>query len=164
MELLQRLAADARDSFSGQVVAITGSRGKTIVKEWLGEILGDEAARSPRSFNSQVGVPLSLIAAQREKSFGFFEAGVSEPGEMQRLENMLRPHIAVVTNITSEHDSGFTTHKEKIDEKLRIARRAEFIVYCADDKDIAAGVMDLRNRENSSLKEITWSTKTFPPM
>jgi alanine racemase len=162
MELLQRLAADARDSFSGQVVAITGSRGKTIVKEWLGEILGDEAARSPRSFNSQVGVPLSLIAAQREKSFGFFEAGVSEPGEMQRLENMLRPHIAVVTNITSEHDSGFTTHKEKIDEKLRIARRAEFIVYCADDKDIAAGVMDLRNRENSSLKEITWSTKNIP--
>ena len=161
LEYLHRLGAEARDSLNGKVIAVTGSRGKTIVKEWLSMTAPVSTTKNPRSFNSQIGVPLSVISAATHHicTCHIFEAGVSEPGEMDRLEAIIRPHLAVITNITEEHDSGFADHKEKIAEKLRIARRAEKIVYCADDDDIAAGVEALRKECNPGISAISW-TKT----
>lgn len=158
---LQDTAVKARDTLQGDIIAVTGSRGKTIVKEWLSMTAPVNTTKNPRSFNSQIGVPLSVISAAKHPGHTchIFEAGVSEPGEMDRLEAIIRPHLAVITNITEEHDSGFATHSEKIAEKLRIARRAEKIVYCADDADIAAGVGTLRKECNPGISAISW-TKT----
>ncbi|MDE6542895.1 MAG: alanine racemase [Muribaculaceae bacterium] len=155
-EYLQQLGAEARDLFDGHLVAVTGSRGKTIVKEWLAALLGNGTARSPRSFNSQIGVPLALIEAERNAAYGIFEAGVSETGDMARLEKILRPDTVIITNITDEHDSGFIDREEKTCEKLRLARKAKTIVYCADDSLIAKNITRIKNPR---LRGVTWSSK-----
>lgn len=161
MEYLQRLGAEARDRLKGHLTAVTGSRGKTIVKEWLAALLGAESTRSPRSFNSQIGVPLSLISADKNALHGVMEAGVSEVGDMARLEEILRPDTVVVTNITDEHDGGFPDRQAKINEKLGLALHASTIVYCIDDPRMAQAVAALKSSANQGLREMVWSAKGY---
>ncbi|GAA4318514.1 bifunctional UDP-N-acetylmuramoyl-tripeptide:D-alanyl-D-alanine ligase/alanine racemase [Flaviaesturariibacter amylovorans] len=127
---LQALAAHHRTQFSIPVIGITGSNGKTIVKEWLYQLLEPEhrIVRSPRSYNSQIGVALSVWQMTAGHSLALFEAGISQPGEMARLAAMIRPTIGVLTNIGSAHDEGFVTTEEKQHEKGRLFEGADVII------------------------------------
>lgn len=126
LEALQQLAAFHRRQFHIPVIGITGSNGKTIVKEWLYQLLQPEhtIVRSPRSYNSQIGVPLSIWLMNEKHTLGIFEAGISRPGEMERLENMIRPTIGVFTNIGDAHSEGFTSQEAKEKEKRVLFREA----------------------------------------
>ena len=170
LQALQDLAAFHRRKFHVPVVGVTGSNGKTIVKEWLFQLLWDtkKIVRSPRSFNSQVGVPLSILEMDNEDELAIFEAGISEPGEMQRLEKMVAPTIGIFTNIGLAHSQGFRTQEEKIREKLKLFSHSKTIVYCKDYKEIDVEIQSLK------LPSFTWSyedgtadlfvkTKTFTP-
>lgn len=119
------------------VLAITGSRGKTIVKEWINTLLNNEIERTPRSFNSQIGVPLSVLNAKLTTGSPFIvEVGISQKGEMAKLENILKPEIVVLTNITKEHSDGFKNQTEQFKEKLLLARNAKsLIIYSNNQND-----------------------------
>jgi alanine racemase len=134
LEALQTLAAHHRRKFSYPVVGVTGSNGKTIVKEWIAQLLSPQlrVVRSPKSYNSQVGVPLSVWRMSGEFDLGIFEAGISLPNEMEKLENIIRPDVVVVTNIGEAHQEGFASRDQKMREKLRLCSNAEAVVYCAD--------------------------------
>ena len=131
---LQRFAAHHRRSIQGRVVAITGSNGKTIVKEWASRSMPDtvRSFASPKSYNSQLGVALSLLMLDGSEEVAFIEAGVSEPGEMDRLEQMINPDIVVVTSIGDAHSANFSSEEEKVNEKLKLARRAHTIIYSSE--------------------------------
>ena len=131
---LQQLAAWHRQQFTLPVIAITGSNGKTIVKEWLASLMPENLAvvRSPKSFNSQLGVPLSVWQIQEHHQIGIFEAGISEADEMSKLESIIKPTAGIFTNIGSAHDAGFKNREEKITEKAQLFRHAKLVVYCAD--------------------------------
>ncbi|MCF0185076.1 MAG: bifunctional UDP-N-acetylmuramoyl-tripeptide:D-alanyl-D-alanine ligase/alanine racemase, partial [Bacteroidaceae bacterium] len=122
LRALQLVAEATRRSFGVPVVGITGSNGKTIVKEWLNQLLSADwkIVRSPRSYNSQVGVPLSVWLMDNETQLGIFEAGISQVGEMQRLQPIIRPTIGVLTNIGQAHQENFTSLEEKCIEKLQL--------------------------------------------
>ncbi|HRD53970.1 MAG TPA: bifunctional UDP-N-acetylmuramoyl-tripeptide:D-alanyl-D-alanine ligase/alanine racemase [Flavobacteriales bacterium] len=137
-DALQRIAAWHRSQMHAPVVGITGSNGKTVVKEWLFHLLRDSEhiARSPGSWNSQVGVPLSVWGMRREHTLGLFEAGVSEPGEMERLRAVIHPTIGIFTNIGPAHGEHFTDDRTKASEKAVLFRDAQAVVYCADDEDV----------------------------
>lgn len=123
---LQRFAAWHRNHFNIPVIGITGSNGKTIVKEWLWQMLHHEEniVRSPGSWNSQVGVPLSVLQMGPQHTLAIFEAGISKPGEMEKLEPIIRPTIGVLTNIGDAHDAGFEgDRKKKLQEKCTLFRR-----------------------------------------
>lgn len=135
-EALRKVGMYVRGRFRGQVVGITGSCGKTTLKEYLYQAMGADmdVVRSPRSFNSQIGVPLSLWRMPDGGSgVALVEAGISAPGEMAPLEEMIRPEIAVVTNIGAEHDDGFTDRRQKASEKMLLAARARKVIFNADD-------------------------------
>ena len=120
---LQSLAAHHRMLFANlTVIGITGSNGKTIVKEWLNQLLEESFSivRSPKSYNSQIGVPLSVLNINQSHNLAIFEAGISEPGEMTRLEKIIRPSIGCLTNIGQAHDEGFNSRAQKINEKLQL--------------------------------------------
>ncbi len=131
---LQQLVIAHRERFSLPVIGITGSNGKTIVKEWLYQLLQPEyrIVRSPRSYNSQTGVPLSVWALSAADTLGIFEAGISTTGEMEVLEQLIHPTIGVLTNIGAAHDDGFSGREEKLAEKCKLFTRAE-VVICAYD-------------------------------
>ena len=133
---LQRLAERHRDEYNIPIVGITGSNGKTIVKEWLYQLLSPEMAvtRSPRSYNSQIGVPLSVWLLNEQSRVGVFEAGISEPGEMQALQGIIQPTIAVLTFIGDAHQRNFSSLQQKCREKLLLMHNAKTIVYCKDDE------------------------------
>jgi alanine racemase len=117
---LQLLAARHRASFEKLlVIGITGSNGKTVVKEWLNQLLEENftIVRSPKSYNSQIGVPLSVLNTDKLHNLAIFEAGISQPGEMNRLEKIIRPSIGLLTNIGNAHDEGFESRTQKINEK-----------------------------------------------
>ncbi len=128
---LQALAAHWRSQFRGTVVGITGSNGKTIIKEWMAEEIpaGVRCYRSPKSYNSQLGVPLSLLMLEGDEQVALIEAGISQPGEMARLERMIRPDIAVFTSIGDAHQENFASLAEKCAEKMVLAQDAATIVY-----------------------------------
>ncbi|MEY2922335.1 MAG: hypothetical protein RL108_957 [Bacteroidota bacterium] len=128
---LQEIASYYRSLFDFPIIGITGSNGKTIVKEWLNFLLSPEYSiiRSPKSYNSQVGVPLSVIGINEQHNLGIFEAGISTVSEMEKLETIIRPTIGVLTNIGSAHDEGFANTAEKIKEKLRLFDRAQILIY-----------------------------------
>lgn len=136
---LQRWAAYHRAHFEGRVVAITGSNGKTIVKEWASRSMPDtvRSFASPKSYNSQLGVALSLLMLEGEEEVAFIEAGISEPGEMERLEAMIRPDIVVFTSIGDAHSVNFSSTEQKIDEKLLLAKRAATIIYSSEYRSLA---------------------------
>ncbi|WP_069657938.1 bifunctional UDP-N-acetylmuramoyl-tripeptide:D-alanyl-D-alanine ligase/alanine racemase [Arcticibacter eurypsychrophilus] len=131
LKALQDLVSKHRKNFSYPVIAITGSNGKTIVKEWLYQLLGHEKniIRSPKSYNSQIGVPLSVWNMNEKNNMGIFEAGISRKGEMSALKSIIRPNIGVLTNIGQAHNEGFISRDEKIAEKLILFKGVDLFVY-----------------------------------
>lgn len=152
---LQKIATAHRQSFQGTVVGITGSRGKTTVKEWLYQLLGTkyQIVRSPRSFNSQIGVPLSVWEINADTDLAIIEAGVSQKGEMSSLQSIIKPNIGIFTNINSEHADGFKSIKQKCDEKALLLADCDTVIYCADQ----ATVNDSVNRICKAQTKIGWS-------
>ena len=131
---LQAIAAFHRSNFRLPVVGITGSNGKTIVKEWLDQVLSPDyqIVKNPGSYNSQVGVPLSVWQIQVHHELGIFEAGISKPGEMEKLKSILQPDLGIFTNIGSAHDEGFSSRTEKAEEKAKLFMDCERVIYCRD--------------------------------
>lgn len=131
LQALQALAAFHRKQFSIPVIGITGSNGKTIVKEWLYQLLQEDRniVRSPRSYNSQVGVPLSVWQINKQNTLGIFEAGISTKNEMPQLEQIIQPTIGVLTNIGEAHSEGFTNDAEKINEKLKLFSHCRQLIF-----------------------------------
>jgi len=131
LKALQVFAAYYRNLFDFPVIGLTGSNGKTIVKEWLNFLLSPDynIIRSPKSYNSQVGVPLSVIAINEKHNLGIFEAGISTVNEMANLEKIIQPYIGVLTNIGSAHDEGFLNLEQKINEKLELFKNSNVIIY-----------------------------------
>ena len=154
---LQRLAERHRDEYDIPIVGITGSNGKTIVKEWLYQILSPEmnVTRSPRSYNSQIGVPLSVWLLNEQSEVGVFEAGISEPGEMLALRDIIQPSIAVLTFIGDAHQKNFSSLEEKCREKVTLFHDAKTIVYCKDD-DIVDNIVAQSHYKGENL---AWSMK-----
>lgn len=152
---LQRLAAFERAQFKNPLVGITGSNGKTIIKEWLGQVLSEQFAvgKSPKSYNSQVGVPLSIFGLGSYHQVAVMEAGVSQAGEMTALENMLRPDLGIFTNIGSAHDEGFSSRRQKILEKLVLFKDSKFLIYQRADSELS----DCIEEHFSADRQITWS-------
>lgn len=138
MKALHALGSAARKAYRGTVVAITGSRGKTQLKEMLAAALMPRAWRSPRSWNSQIGVPLSLYSVDPEADVAIIEAGIDRPGQMAQLGSMIRPRIGVLTAITAEHDAGFDSRLQKIEEKCRLFEGCECVVCDSSDPEAAA--------------------------
>ena len=138
LEALQKLAAYHRKQFSIPIIAITGSNGKTIVKEYINHLLKDKFAicRSPKSYNSQIGVPLSVWQLSSNFSLGVFEAGVSQPNEMERLESVIQPTIGVFTHLGDAHAAQFASDEEKLTEKLQLFANCEFVV-CPSSEELA---------------------------
>src|SRR5690606_38408885 len=122
VEALQAISAYYRRQFTLPVVAITGSNGKTIVKEWLSQLLSvtERVVKSPRSYNSQIGVPLSVWQLNETHTVGVFEAGISKPGEMEKLAAVIQPTVGIFTNLGSAHDEGFDSQTQKLEEKLKL--------------------------------------------
>lgn len=131
IDALQSLAAHYRAQFKGKVVGITGSNGKTVIKEWIAEELpkGVKCYRSPKSYNSQLGVPLSVLMLEGDEELAIIEAGISEPGEMERLERIIRPDLVIFTSIGDAHQENFINLEQKCDEKMILARSAQKIIY-----------------------------------
>ena len=134
LKALQRLAERHRDEFQIPVIGITGSNGKTIVKEWLFQILSHNytITRSPRSYNSQIGVPLSVWRIDQNTDIAILEAGISQPNEMRSLRDMIQPNIGILTNIGTAHQENFETVEQKVLEKLQLFKEAEVII-CPED-------------------------------
>ncbi len=131
LHALQQLAAWHRSKFNIPVIGITGSNGKTVVKEWLYQLLYEDfqVVRSPKSYNSQVGVPLSIWQMNEKHQLAIFEAGISKPGEMEKLEEMIRPGIGILTSFGEAHSEGFTSPEEKIKEKTKLFARCQSVVF-----------------------------------
>jgi alanine racemase len=162
---LQAIAAGHRKQYNIPVIGITGSNGKTVVKEWLYQSLGDtyNIVRSPKSYNSQIGVPLSVWLMGRRHELGIFEAGISQPGEMDGLEKIIRPSIGIFTNIGEAHSEGFLNVRQKINEKLQLFRNAGTLIYCRDYPELHECIVHFNNLTTDDSEEprriISWSSK-----
>lgn len=156
LKALQQLAAFHRNKFSYPVVGITGSNGKTIVKEWLAQLLSYDrrVVRSPKSFNSQVGVPLSVLQMDNHFDMGIFEAGISLPNEMEQLQPMVKPQIGIFTNLGAAHQENFGSLQEKCAEKMKLFLQVETLIYCSDHEIIDAQALQLKSSCNVDL--FTW--------
>ena len=159
LKALQALASHHRQQFSFPVIGITGSNGKTIVKEWLFQMLSPDfnIVRSPKSYNSQVGVPLSVWQMNDSYNLGIFEAGISELDEMMALQDVIRPTIGVFTNIGQAHDENFISRAQKAGEKLNLFTKAKHMVYCMDYPEIQQVI--IRSNLAEKVKLFTWSRK-----
>lgn len=163
---LQQIITTYRRQFHPKVIGITGSNGKTIVKEWMYQLLSGtyNTVRSPKSYNSQIGVPLSVWLLEPENELAIFEAGISQPGEMEKLERMIHPDIGVFTNIGEAHSEGFLNNRQKINEKLMLFRNAKELVYCKDYPELNECIGQYVNNVRRSdadipLKLFTWSQR-----
>lgn len=156
---LQKLAAFNRHLFEIPVIGITGSNGKTIIKEWLHDLLSADfrIVRSPKSYNSQVGVPLSVLLMNNEDELAFFEAGISQPGEMPKLAPIIDPQIGILTNIGDAHQEFFISLEQKLSEKLLLFSNCEKLVCRADDKLVQEQVSSFCAKNN--IEPVFWSTK-----
>ena len=152
---LQRLAERHRDEFNVPIVGITGSNGKTMVKEWLYQLLlpSQKIVRSPRSYNSQIGVPLSVWLLNEQTEVGIFEAGISQPGEMFALRDIIQPTIGVLTTLGPAHQENFRSMEEKCMEKLELMHDTEAMVYPSDNDIISRCI----RRMNYKGVKISWS-------
>ena len=155
LKALQKLAELHRASFHVPVIGITGSNGKTIVKEWLHQLLSPDRtiARSPRSYNSQIGVPLSFWQMNENTELAVFEAGISEVGEMRALETIIKPTIGIITSIGGAHQENFFSLQEKCQEKLQLFKGCDVIIYNGDNEMIVNCV----GKSMLSAREIAWS-------
>lgn len=166
---LHLLATTHRRLFHIPVIGITGSNGKTIVKEWLYQLLNEDytIVRSPKSYNSQIGVPLSVWQMDHTHSLAIFEAGISQPGEMVNLEKIIHPTIGIFTNIGEAHNEGFLNIRQKINEKLVLFTHAQVLIYCRDYPELNENILQfhnlLRKKENiedKTLQLFSWSRKS----
>jgi alanine racemase len=160
VQALQLLCSQHRKQFNLPILGITGSNGKTIVKEWLYQLLREDKniVRSPKSFNSQVGVPLSVWQLSEEHTFGIFEAGISKLHEMDLLEKIIQPTLGLITNIGKAHDENFESQQEKVEEKLKLFVNVETIIYCKDYLLVHNEISS--NEDFLKTKIFTWSKKT----
>ncbi len=156
LEALQRISAAHRNSFQVPVVGITGSNGKTIVKEWLFQLLSKDKkiVRSPKSYNSQIGVPLSVWQMNTTHELAIFEAGISEPEEMQSLQTIINPSIGIFTNIGQAHDENFISTLQKVGEKLTLFTKVDQLIYSADHKELQEVIIRSGILEN--IKTFSW--------
>ena len=154
---LQNLAANHRKQFNCPVIGVTGSNGKTIVKEWLFELLSDEfkIVRSPKSYNSQIGAPLSVLLMENHYQLGIFEAGISMPGEMKHLQKIVQPELGILTNIGDAHQKNFTSKKQKLQEKLHLFQSAKQLVFCTDDESIKSEIQEFCAK--NKIETVDWS-------
>lgn len=158
LEALQKLAAHHRGRFHYPVIGITGSNGKTVVKEWLYQLLSPffQIVKSPGSFNSQIGVPLSLWNMGSEHTLGIFEAGISQPYEMQKLARMIRPDIGIFTMIGDAHGENFSSVEQKIRDKLQLFHTCHTLIYCRDHAAIHEVIRDYEPLRG--IRFFTWSS------
>jgi len=166
LDALQQIAAAHRRRFNIPVVGITGSNGKTVVKEWLYQLLSNQynVIRSPKSYNSQVGVPLSVWMMKEDQELAIFEAGISQPGEMEKLERIIHPTIGLFTNIGEAHSEGFMNSRQKINEKLLLFRHAKQLVFCRDHAQLNECIIQYMHhikggKPEDALQLFTWSQK-----
>jgi alanine racemase len=182
LDALQKFAAYYRSQFDFPIIGITGSNGKTIIKEWLNFLLSPDynIIRSPKSYNSQVGVPLSILGINEKHNLGIFEAGISQMHEMEKLQKIIQPTIGVLTNIGSAHDEGFSSVAEKIKEKLKLFISVNVLIlnknkticafinpkikqfsWCSDDKSADVFITKKNIGEVTEL-HVTYREDTFP--
>ena len=182
LEALQKFASFYRSQFEFPVIGITGSNGKTIIKEWLNFLLSPDfnIIRSPKSYNSQVGVPLSILGINEKHNLGIFEAGISELNEMEKLQKIIQPTIGILSNIGSAHDEGFASVAEKIKEKLKLFISVNVLIlnknkticafvnpkikqfsWCSDDKSADVFITKKNSGELTEL-HVTYREDTFP--
>lgn len=159
VKTLQEIAVNHRNQFDIPVIGITGSNGKTIVKEWLSSILqkSKTIVKSPRSYNSQIGVPLSVWQMDNTHEVGIFEAGISQPAEMQSLQEIINPEIGIFTNIGSAHSEGFRSQKQKVTEKLRLFRKAKTLIYSQDYPELDEEIRIFLKAVNPKIELLSWS-------
>lgn len=161
----QNFAAAHRKQYNIPVIGITGSNGKTIVKEWLFQLLEPDftIVRSPKSYNSQIGVPLSVWQMASYHNLAIFEAGISQPDEMADLEKVIQPSIGIFANIGKAHDEGFLNIRQKVNEKLKLFLKAEILIYCRDYLDVNECIAVVRDRmmkndpDFNAFKTFSWS-------
>jgi alanine racemase len=163
LNALQQLVIHHRKQFSFPVIGITGSNGKTVVKEWLNQLLEQdyEIVRSPKSYNSQIGVPLSVWQINAQHNLGIFEAGISQSGEMEKLEKIIQPTIGIFTNIGEAHSEGFLNLRQKAREKIQLFKNVQTLIYCSNYPEINEAVADLsqhvRNTTDTKLNLFSWN-------
>ena len=155
LDALQKIARWNRSLFEGPVIGIAGSNGKTIVKEWIGQVIGrvHSVVKSPKSYNSQIGVPLSVLEIQPYHKIAILEAGISTTGEMEKLEKMIQPAIGLFTNIGTAHEEGFTNRFQKLQEKIKLFANSRYIIYRKDQQEVSQLLKDTFPAE----KLISWS-------
>ncbi|NBB19210.1 bifunctional UDP-N-acetylmuramoyl-tripeptide:D-alanyl-D-alanine ligase/alanine racemase [Runella sp. CRIBMP] len=160
LKALQDVAKRHRAKFDIPVIGITGSNGKTIVKEWLGQLLSADyrTVKSPKSYNSQIGVPLSVWQMNDTHTLGIFEAGISQIHEMKALQEIIQPSIGIFTNIGSAHDEGFRSRKQKVTEKLRLFTQCQQLIYRADYTDIDEEINLILKSVNPKCELISWGS------
>ena len=182
LDALQKLAAYYRSLFDFPIIGITGSNGKTIIKEWLNFLLSPDynIIRSPKSYNSQVGVPLSILGINEKHNLGIFEAGISTMHEMEKLQKIIRPTIGILSNIGSAHDEGFSSVADKIKEKLKLFTSVNVMIlnknktiqafvnpkiktfsWCSDNKS-ADVYITKKNLGDLTELQVTYKEDTFP--
>jgi alanine racemase len=155
LKALQKLAESHREKYTIPVIGVTGSNGKTIVKEWLHQLLGGDynIVRSPRSYNSQIGVPLSVWQMDKDSELAIFEAGISEMNEMDALQRIIKPTVGIITNIGGAHQENFSSMQEKCLEKLLLFKDCDIVIYNADNELLS----DCVARSLLTAREIAWS-------
>ena len=153
---LQKTAARS-DDFHGTILAVTGSRGKTTLKEWIFQLMEplEDISRSPRSYNSRIGVPLSMWGIRSSASLAVIEAGISRRGEMKVLADCIHPDIVILTNLGTPHADGFASMEEKAEEKVILAEKAGVVIYSKDDSILARAV----ERAVDKPRLLSWSAK-----
>ncbi|OWK74967.1 bifunctional UDP-N-acetylmuramoyl-tripeptide:D-alanyl-D-alanine ligase/alanine racemase [Flavobacteriaceae bacterium JJC] len=172
VKFLQNLAKSHLAQFHLKTIGITGSNGKTIVKEWLYQSLFDDfnTVKSPKSFNSQIGLPLSLLQIEKNHELGIFEVGISKPGEMEVLEDVFSPQVGILTHIGSAHSSNFINEEQLIDEKIELFKNSETIIFNGDNDLVFNKINEiysskklisfgLKNHNNLYIKN-DWTDKT----
>ncbi|NLJ07121.1 MAG: bifunctional UDP-N-acetylmuramoyl-tripeptide:D-alanyl-D-alanine ligase/alanine racemase [Sphingobacteriales bacterium] len=163
VDALQQIAFAHRKKFKIPVAAVTGSNGKTIVKEWIAQLSANvkKVRVSPKSYNSQIGVPFSLLTLNESDEMAVFEAGISTVGEMQKLAGIIDPESGILTNIGNAHQEGFSTIEQKLREKLLLFRNSSKLIYCKDHEFIDTYIHKLKKEGffNKNIELVTWSLK-----
>ena len=156
---MQEVAKRHREQFNFPIIAVTGSNGKTVVKEWLSQLLSNrfKVVKSPKSYNSQIGVPLSVWQMNETHNLGIFEVGVSRPDEMANLEKVVQPQIGIFTNIGNAHNEFFDDNLQKVREKMLLFQHVKQLIYCADYVDIDEIIRNEFVLQNADCKVISWS-------
>ena len=160
IETLQHIAQKHREQFVLPIVAVTGSNGKTTIKEWISQVLSAKyrVVKNPKSFNSQIGVPLSVWNIKKEHEIGVFEAGISKPDEMQRLERILQPQWGILSNIGEAHGQNFASEKDKLVEKLKLFTHAKSIIF-RDKNGLKNQIKEILDGINPNIEYIYWNSE-----